>query len=748
MTQSCAYPENVADFHDAVKRCDTEMIEGVDVKLLNQSDEHGFTALMWAAWLGHVKVGELLLELGVDKEAQDVDGQNALFHSCWQGEGRFASFLVNNNVNLNAIDIDGETALMAAAHQGHKSIVSTLLDHKADATIIDRNNMTAVDHALKWGNHKDIADLIKAVLPEGSHVKEMTKKFELRPEAPVVLQRYVRQCDEDDTPSSPSYRSSTPGVSLEEPTEVASTQNSNDPKVTPNWEEVEIESESEPSIRRHSIETERDDDIPEASKESCEPEDIDIGRTPGIQIWKRRQTVRLEVDVRCEPSPEYERYMSPPPVDTEESFNEDVKRFVNSFPPVATGCTVCEGSSEDTKFMYCADCDETLCETCWKNEHQNKKRREHVPKPAVRQEARFEAVAQVAVQLSRVLEKTERQRDGIINEISKHQEVQTALVENLHAERLRRSQLEEEVHRVNQKLKDTNNILHTRDQKYQNYIKDLQAKQASEKHSFQVREAEIRRHVNISTNELSEARRLFALREAEYKLQTQTANMRAQRASANLEQCRVDMTRMRSENERVREDTARMRHRLDLERMKAQRMEEENKRLLKQIQRMMPEYEQKRSRSEYTFPNAGTGAGYFRSGTGSGVPPQYSRYGGSGSASGGAGTGPTPPPSSLFRSGLKEEVKEALAMVKKYGIENVDDKAINSLSSNLSSITVFEAWVIIDLPMGSSGARDRAKKLLTKLHPDRAATKSDSLKDTLRKRFQIVNHLRPLLPDK
>ncbi|KAJ9451846.1 Pfs, NACHT and Ankyrin domain protein [Diplonema papillatum] len=990
------YPKTVGEFHDAIKRCDVEMVEGVDVKLLNAGDEHGFTGVMWAAWLGHVKIGEVLIQLGADLEKKDCDGQDALYHACWQGEEEFAKLLLDNKVDLSSADVDGETPLMAAAHHGYVAIVKLLLAYGADLKATDRNGLTARAHSIKWGHEDALSSFL-----ETSYVKTIAKKYEPKAESKPTLSRKPfrglntnnrlhdtvdvskcgENCQEDTAPNqaaspdisenasqqvdcpvtgdvandsesahdsedsagddvkgkeadinaaadnnseehSPSTeslpapeqtmdeschirehtapvrsrsnqedgtcKSSSPGVSYEEPTEAGSRPStsirptpppalsSEKRETEPKWIEVEVdqtslsgsiehceddnestsdasseEDESVPLSKLRSLRAPgsyyremhtisegaaNDDDNTDSSAESegsiiaelaaklpslsreqqhdalrdlrsrplfvrsvdvpanvqeiereiervCrglhheafdsegsssgdapETEDLDGDEmTPAaddgaafeeypstadyevtsqsainINLWKRRNVPKLTVDVHARDPQEVAEELQ---AEYEEmQFMADVKKFLESFPPVAKSCTICSAdaaeSPQNGKLLHCTECEETLCDECWRTEHQNKKRRDHVPKTAVMQDARFEAVAQVAVQLSRVLEKTERQRDQAVYEHQQQREVQNALLHDLHNERMRRGRLEEELVRAADRHRQTAELYNKRETKYQTYIADIQARANYERQQFQQREQEIRRHVTTSTNELAEARRMFNLKESEYKLQVQTTQMKAQRAASSAEALRVDLMRMRSENERNREEAARLRHRLDLERMKTQRYEDENRRLLRQIHRLMPEYERQqqqqreqhqRSRSEYTFPGGashnggGTYGSYFRSGTASGAP------------------------SDGLRAGLKEDLREALLKVKKYGIINVEDGAVDVVNNSLNSVTVFEAWIIVGIPVGTKGSRDAAKKLLTKLHPDR--TTDSKLKDSMRKRFQIVNHSRGLLPE-
>lgn len=78
------------------------------------------------------------------------------------------------------------------------------------------------------------------------------------------------------------------------------------------------------------------------------------------------------------------------------------------------------------------------------------------------------------------------------------------------------------------------------------------------------------------------------------------------------------------------------------------------------------------------------------------------------------------------------------------GIEFIPDEAAATLASDLSRIGRHEAWCLLRMHRGAPGARDEARRLMTRLHPDRVTV--PAAKETLRKRFQLLNHLRDVLP--
>ena len=91
-------------------------------------DHDGYTALMLAAGIGHVKIAQLLLEAGADKDLQDSDVYTALMHAA--GHEVFTRFLLEAGAKKDLQRDDGYTALMIAEEFGHGE-VATLLRAKA-----------------------------------------------------------------------------------------------------------------------------------------------------------------------------------------------------------------------------------------------------------------------------------------------------------------------------------------------------------------------------------------------------------------------------------------------------------------------------------------------------------------------------------------------------------------------------------------------------------------------------------------
>ncbi len=106
---------------------------------------------------------------GTDLEQRDPNPQGnkstALMMAAVFGHAEVAHLLIEAGVDLNAQNSDGDTALHSAAFLCHPEIVKDLLSHGADASISNLKGSTPADGLrLPWGMANGIYDLLNAVL--------------------------------------------------------------------------------------------------------------------------------------------------------------------------------------------------------------------------------------------------------------------------------------------------------------------------------------------------------------------------------------------------------------------------------------------------------------------------------------------------------------------------------------------------------------------------------------------------------
>ena len=99
---------------------------------VNATDYNGKTALIWAAELGHTKTAQTLLKSGSARfNVQDNEGFTPLMMASLNGHIEIVKLLVACGANVNAINNYEHTAISLAATQGHANIVNLLSQNGA-----------------------------------------------------------------------------------------------------------------------------------------------------------------------------------------------------------------------------------------------------------------------------------------------------------------------------------------------------------------------------------------------------------------------------------------------------------------------------------------------------------------------------------------------------------------------------------------------------------------------------------------
>ncbi|XP_070708454.1 ankyrin repeat and SAM domain-containing protein 3 [Pempheris klunzingeri] len=135
---------------------------GVNV---NATNAKGLTPLMLAASCGNESIAYFLLQQGAELELKDSQGWTALFHCTSTGHQQMVRFLLDNNADANVKEPgSGFTPLMEAAASGHEIIVQHLLDHKVKVDVRNAKGETARALAMMYGYTK-IVSLIDSRSP-------------------------------------------------------------------------------------------------------------------------------------------------------------------------------------------------------------------------------------------------------------------------------------------------------------------------------------------------------------------------------------------------------------------------------------------------------------------------------------------------------------------------------------------------------------------------------------------------------
>jgi hypothetical protein len=97
---------------------------GADIKA---KDKNGFDALMWAVYYDQIETINLLVGTGADIESRDNSGMTPLAHAIWQtGNINIIKLLIEKGANVNAKDADGQSMLDLALSMKRNDILSVL----------------------------------------------------------------------------------------------------------------------------------------------------------------------------------------------------------------------------------------------------------------------------------------------------------------------------------------------------------------------------------------------------------------------------------------------------------------------------------------------------------------------------------------------------------------------------------------------------------------------------------------------
>ena len=94
-------------------------------------DEHGRTALMYASYQNMPEHMAYLLEFAANVNAQDVHGCSALFFACLCGHVDLVEMLLDSGADIFSCNDNGATPLFVACQKGHAECVELVLEHAA-----------------------------------------------------------------------------------------------------------------------------------------------------------------------------------------------------------------------------------------------------------------------------------------------------------------------------------------------------------------------------------------------------------------------------------------------------------------------------------------------------------------------------------------------------------------------------------------------------------------------------------------
>ncbi|MBD3273212.1 hypothetical protein GF385_02565 [Candidatus Dependentiae bacterium] len=159
-------------------------------KIVNATDENGNTPLTLAAWQGHEKIVNLLLDNYANVDKQNDKGNTPLVTAAWQGHLEIVNLLLDNSADVNKQNDKGWTALHHAANKGHLKIVKALVEADADLNATTNKGNTP----LKLATYKEKQQVIEYL----KKIKEELEELKSEAEGKEKLEESEKEGEEEE----------------------------------------------------------------------------------------------------------------------------------------------------------------------------------------------------------------------------------------------------------------------------------------------------------------------------------------------------------------------------------------------------------------------------------------------------------------------------------------------------------------------------------------------------------------------
>jgi ankyrin repeat protein len=124
--------------------------------------DFGWTALHYAAWKGHTEMARVLLDAGVDIEAQGNEGLTALHLACTHNRIDVVNALLDADADVSVRDLQGWTGFAYASFAGNIEIVHRLMKMETDVNALSGPSLTLLlsercggNVETAWQSHPD-----------------------------------------------------------------------------------------------------------------------------------------------------------------------------------------------------------------------------------------------------------------------------------------------------------------------------------------------------------------------------------------------------------------------------------------------------------------------------------------------------------------------------------------------------------------------------------------------------------------
>ncbi len=127
----------------------------------------GTTALHLAAYHGHMKVMEALLNAGADIHARNIVGETPLLVATSKRHVHAVEWLLEKGADANLGNAQLYTPMMSASRAGCADCATALIKHGAAVNAVNREEQSALHYAIWADDDRGAQDVIRVLLAHG-----------------------------------------------------------------------------------------------------------------------------------------------------------------------------------------------------------------------------------------------------------------------------------------------------------------------------------------------------------------------------------------------------------------------------------------------------------------------------------------------------------------------------------------------------------------------------------------------------
>lgn len=154
------------------------------------ADGKGQTALILAASSNNIAILSAVYDERI-VNASDENGWTALFHAVNVGFEPGLHFLLQHKANINHRDKDGSTALMLACSNGAQNIIQILINYNADKSIVNCDNDLAEDIIIKYSRRSSLISLLQLQTSHSESLAKLLHELHLDKYYPIFQEKNI-----------------------------------------------------------------------------------------------------------------------------------------------------------------------------------------------------------------------------------------------------------------------------------------------------------------------------------------------------------------------------------------------------------------------------------------------------------------------------------------------------------------------------------------------------------------------------